>query len=81
MVLWHSYTNKFFIFRYLLNFTTKCIGGQIKAFRFLFFNACDAKSTKGVSVNIENDSELMCKKKTDSSMFTCSEKLRKGGKH
>ena len=31
---------------YLLNFTTKCIGGQIKAFSFLFCTACDAKSTK-----------------------------------
>ena len=29
-------TNKFFIFRYLLNFTTKGIGVQIKAFNFLF---------------------------------------------
>ena len=29
MVLWHGYTKKFFIFRYLLHFTTKCIGGQI----------------------------------------------------
>ena len=71
-----SYTNKFFIFRYLLHFTTKCIGGQIKAFSFLLFSACDAKSTKGVSVNIQNDSEAIRKKKTDSSMFTCSEKLR-----
>ena len=25
----------------------KCIGGQIKAFSFLFCTACDAKSTKG----------------------------------
>ena len=29
-------TNKLFIFRDLLNFPTKCIGGQIKAFSFLF---------------------------------------------
>ena len=25
----------------------KCIGGQIKAFSFLFFTVSDAKSTKG----------------------------------
>ena len=25
----------------------KCIGGQIKAFSFLFCTTCDAKSTKG----------------------------------
>ena len=31
-------TNKFFIFRYLLSFTTKYIGGQIKAFSFLLFH-------------------------------------------
>ena len=41
-----NYTNKLFIFEYLLNFTTKCIGGQIKAFSFLFCTACDVKSTK-----------------------------------
>ena len=48
-----------------------------KAFSFLLFSAKnDAKSTKGVSVNIQIDSEAMHKKKTDSSMVTCSEKLR-----
>ena len=40
-------TNKFFIFRDLLNFTTKCIGGQIKAFSFLFCATSDVKSTIG----------------------------------
>ena len=41
-------TNEFFTFRYLLNFTGKCIGGQIKAFSFFFCTVCDdAKSTKG----------------------------------
>ena len=45
--LWRNYTNKFFIYRYLLDFRTKCLGGQIKDFSFLFWNACDAKSTKG----------------------------------
>ena len=29
-------TNKLFIFRNLLNFTTRCIGRQIKIFTFLF---------------------------------------------
>ena len=43
-------TNRFFKFRYLLNFTTKCIGGQIKALSFLICTACDAKSTKGVEL-------------------------------
>ena len=47
IILWHNCTNKFFIFRDLLNFTKKCIGGQIKAFSFLFYTASDAKSTKG----------------------------------
>ena len=42
-----NYTNKFFIFRYLLNFTTECIGGQTKAVRFLSCSVCEAKSTKG----------------------------------
>ena len=48
IILWLSsnYTNKFIIFEYLLNFTAKCIKGQIKAFSFLFCTACDAKSTK-----------------------------------
>ena len=37
-----------FIFRLnsSLNFTRKCIGGQIKALSFFFCTACDAKSTK-----------------------------------
>ena len=37
-----------FIFRYLLNFTMKCIKGQIKTFSFLVCTAYDdVKSTKG----------------------------------
>ena len=36
-------TNKLFTFR---NLTTKCIGGQIKAFGVLFYIASDGKSTK-----------------------------------
>ena len=39
-------TNKFFIFSCLLNFTMKCIGGQIKAFSFLFCTPYDAKCAK-----------------------------------
>ena len=31
----------------LLNFTTKCIRGQIKAFNFLFCTTSDAKSAIG----------------------------------
>ena len=42
-----NYTNKLFIFRYLLNFTTKCIGDQIKVFSFPSCSVCDTKSTKG----------------------------------
>ena len=34
------------MYGYLLNFTTKCIGAQIKAFSILFCIACDAASTK-----------------------------------
>ena len=40
-------TNTFYIFADLLNFTTKCIRGQIKAFSFLFCTTSNAKSTKG----------------------------------
>ena len=80
IILWLSsnFTNKFFIFEYLLNFTRKCIGGQVKAFSFLFCAACDPKSTKYGKrcVNIHSDSETTCKKRTDSStVFTCNGKV------
>ena len=39
--------NKEFLFIYLLSFIIKCIGGQIKGFRFLFFSVWDIKGTKG----------------------------------
>ena len=39
-------TNKLFIIRDLLNFTTKFIGGQIKAFSFIFCATSDQKSAK-----------------------------------
>ena len=39
-------TNKFFLFRDLLNFRRKCIGVQIRAFNFLFCIASDAKCAK-----------------------------------
>ena len=61
-----NYTSKFFIFRYLLNFTTECIGSQIKASRFLSCIICEAKSTKGEECNIRSDCETTCKKRTDS---------------
>ena len=48
VILWRNYqANNLFIFRDLLNFTVKCVGGQIKAFSFLFCAASDAKSTEG----------------------------------
>ena len=66
-------TNKFFIFRCLLNFM-KCIRGQIKAFSFLFCNACDVKSTKsGVLI-------MSKRRKDSSSVFTLSGKLQKSKK-
>ena len=40
-------TNKFFIFRDLLNFISKCTGDQIKAFSFLFCTTKNVKGTKG----------------------------------
>ena len=44
IVLWCNYINKFYFI--LLNFTAKCIGYQIKTFKFIFCTAIDAKSTK-----------------------------------
>ena len=38
---------KILIFRNILNFKTKCIGGQNKALSFLICTASDIKSTKG----------------------------------
>ena len=71
-------TNEFFIFRDLLNFKTKCTGGQIKAFSFLFYTASDAKVQKVESVNIQSDCKTACKKRTDSScVFLRSGKVRK----
>ena len=57
--------NTLFIFRDLLNFTAKDIGGQIKAFIF-FCTAGDAKSTKyiyGVTAKQQTNSQqthLVC---------------------
>ena len=48
IILWRNYTNKLFIFRDYLNFTAKCIGGQIKAFSFLFCTTSDAKNIKAI---------------------------------
>ena len=58
-------TNKFFIFRDLLNFISKCTGDQIKAFSFLFCTTKNVKSTKGGSVNLQIDFETTSKKRTD----------------
>ena len=49
----------------------KCIGGQIKAFSFLFCTVGNAKSTKVqkvqkvASINIQKDCKTMSKKRTD----------------
>ena len=54
IILWCSYTNKVFVFRYLVNFTMKCIEGQIKGFNFLICTAFDQKSRKCASGNSLN---------------------------
>ena len=46
-----------------MSFTWKCLGAQIKAFSFLFYTTCGAKSTKGASVNIKSDCKVTWKKK------------------
>ena len=52
IILWCNYTKKFFIFRYLLSFTTECIAGQIKGFSFLFCPLVMQKVQKVESINI-----------------------------
>ena len=54
--------NKFFTFRDLLNFTSKCIGDQIKGFSFLSCTTKNVKSTKGGSVNLQIDFETTSKR-------------------
>ena len=51
IILWCNYTKKFFIFRYLLNFTTECIAGQIEGFSFLFCTLVMQKVQKVESIN------------------------------
>ena len=54
-----SYANKIFIFRYLLNFTTKCIGGQIKAFSLLSCSVFTQKVQKVEKSNMWKEYKLM----------------------
>ena len=71
--------NKLFLFRDLLNFTMKCIGGQIRALSQLLVMQ---KVHKVESVNIKSDCEVTSKKRTDSScVFTQSGKVWKGEEH
>ena len=49
------------MFRHWLNFTTECIGGQIKAFSFLFCTTCTARRER---VNIQNNYKTIGKKRT-----------------
>ena len=94
---WHVYWNKklsivyyydviiqastLFIFRYLLNFTTKwCTGGKLKSLVLFFVLLVIQKVQKVESANIQSDWKTMNKKRTDSScVFACSGKERKGG--
>ena len=73
-------TNKLFIFRDLLNFTAKYIGGQIKALVFFFVSLRMRKVQKVESINIQSDCKTTSKKGTDSScVFSGSGKVGKGG--
>ena len=75
-------TNKLFILRDFLNFTTKCIGGQIKAFVFFSVPLVMQKVQKMESVNIQSDCKTTSKKRTYSScVFAHSGKVCKGGEH
>ena len=65
----------------------KCIGGQIKAFSFLFCIPCCTKSTRGGELYVQrgecyvqSDCKTMSLKRTDSSnAFKGSSKVQKGG--
>ena len=54
-----SYANKIFILRYLLNFTTKCIWGQIKAFNLLSCIVLTQKVWKVEKNNLQKEYKLM----------------------
>ena len=59
----------------ILNFTTKWIGVQSKAFSFLSYIVVDTKSTKGGG-RLQSDCKTICKKRKDSSSaFTHSGKV------
>ena len=65
----------------------KCIGGQIKAFSFLFCIPCCTKSTRGGELYVQHgecyvqsNCKTMSIKRTDSSnAFKRSSKVQKGG--
>ena len=65
----------------------KCIGGQIKAFSFLFCTACGTKSTRGGDLYVQSgecyvqsDCKTTSIKRTDSSnAFKRGYKVQKGG--
>ena len=68
------------MFRDLLNFTTKYIGGQINAFSFLFVPLVMWKVQRVESINIQSDCKATSNKITDPfSVFKCSGKLQKIG--
>ena len=65
---------------FILNFTTKRIGGKIKALVFSFVLLMMRKVQKVESINILSDCKTMSKEKTNSSIvFTCNEKVQNGG--
>ena len=75
-------TNKLFIFRYLLNFTAKYIGGQIKVLVLFFVPLVMPKVQKVEGIYIQSDFKTASKKRTDSScVFTCSGKVQEVGEH
>ena len=76
-VIIQTNTNKFFIVRYLSNFTT-CVGGQIKAFGFLFLPLVMQKVQMVESVNIQSDCETNSKKRIDLFCVFNSGKVQKG---
>ena len=73
--------SKLFIFRDLLNFTTKwCTGGKLRPLVLFFVLLVIQKVQKLEGANIQSDWKTTNKKRTDSSyVFTCSGKAQKGG--
>ena len=75
-VIIQTNTNKFFIVWYLSNFTTTCVGGQIKAFGFLFLPLVMQKVQM-----VESDCETKSKKRIDLFCVFNSGKVQKGKEH